>query len=86
MKDFEPPMRWADYEDIAAKLFDSFGDDFTDADIENATHSDLREWVLELPNFAGTADEAETRHLEMIRNTWIHEWRNNEKPNDSNLK
>ena len=28
---FEPPIHWNDYEDIAMKLYERFGDDFTES-------------------------------------------------------
>ncbi|MEZ5029541.1 MAG: hypothetical protein R2765_12250 [Ferruginibacter sp.] len=30
---FEPPIYWSDYEDIAKKLHERFGDDFTEGKI-----------------------------------------------------
>jgi len=29
MNQFEPPIQWNDHEDIAQKLYEKFGDDFT---------------------------------------------------------
>jgi len=86
MKDLEPPINWTDYEDIATGLYDRFGNDFTDVQIENASTADIAGWVLQLHNFAGTAEEADAGTIEMIRNSWVEEWRNNQKPTDSHLK
>jgi FeS assembly protein IscX len=86
MHDLEPPINWTDYEDIATGLYERFGNDFTDTQIARANVGDLAGWILELRNFAGTVEEAEPGHIEMIRNAWIEEWRNNQKPVDSNLK
>jgi Fe-S-cluster formation regulator IscX/YfhJ len=33
---FEPPIHWNDYEDIAQKLYEKFGDDFTESKILQA--------------------------------------------------
>ena len=33
MSHFEPPIHWADHEDIAMKLYERFGDDFTESKI-----------------------------------------------------
>lgn len=30
MSQFEPPIHWNDYEDIALKLYERFGDDFNE--------------------------------------------------------
>jgi FeS assembly protein IscX len=86
MKDFEPPIRWTDYEDIAMKLYERFGDEFTEAKIYRVGFTELLEWVLQIPNFAGTREEATEGHLEMIQSSWVHEWRDNQKPSDSNIK
>lgn len=86
MKDFEPPMNWTDYEDIATALYDRFGNDLTDAQIMHVADGRLLQWVRELHNFAGELHDAAEQHLGMIRNAWIDEWRNNQKPSDSNLK
>jgi hypothetical protein len=34
---FEPPITWSDYEDIAMKLYERFGDDFNEG--KNLPHS-----------------------------------------------
>ena len=86
MQDFEPPIRWSDYEDIAMKLYERYGDEFTESRIYGVEFTDLLEWVLQLPNFAGTREESNEGHLEKIQNSWIHEWRENQKPSDSNIK
>ena len=33
MTQFEPPIHWNDHEDIAQKLYEKFGDDFTESKI-----------------------------------------------------
>ena len=57
MSHFEPPIHWADHEDIAMKLYERFGDDFTEAKIYRIRFTDLLEWILETPNFAGTREQ-----------------------------
>ena len=86
MKDLESPMNWTDHEDVASALYERFGNDFTDVDIESASTMDIADWVVHLHNFAGTIAEADAGSVELIRGTWIEEWRNNQKPSDSNLK
>ena len=76
---FELPIYWNDYEDIAIKLFERFGDEFTEAKIYRIRFTDLLKWVLEIPNFKGTAAESNEGHLEMIQSTWVYEWRDNQK-------
>ena len=76
---FEPPIHWNDYEDIAMKLHERFGDDFTESKIYRIRFVDLRQWVLEIPNFAGTPAESNEGHLEMIQSSWVYEWRDCQK-------
>jgi FeS assembly protein IscX len=76
---FELPIHWNDYEDIAMKLYERFGDDFNESKIYRIRFTDLLKWVLEIPNFTGKAEESNEGHLEMIQSTWVYEWRDNQK-------
>ena len=76
---FELPIHWKDYEDIAMKLYERFGDEFGEAKIYRIRFTDLLKWVLEIPNFAGKAEESNEGHLEMIQSTWVYEWRDAQK-------
>ncbi len=53
MNHFEPPIHWNDHEDIAMKLYERFGDDFTEAKIYSIRFTYLLEWNLEVPNLVG---------------------------------
>ena len=75
---FELPFGWADYEDIAMGLYEKFGDDFGESKIYRIRFTDLLEWVLTLPNFAGKRDECNEGHLEQIQSAWVYEWRDNQ--------
>jgi len=79
MSHFEPPIHWADNVDISMKLYERFGDDFTEAKIYRIRFTDLLEWILETPNFAGTKEQSTEGHLEMIQSAWVYEWRDNQK-------
>jgi len=46
---FEPPIHWPDHEDIAMKLYERFGDDFSESKIYRVRFTELLEWVLEIP-------------------------------------
>ena len=72
---FELPIHWNDYEDIAMKLHERFGDEFGEAQIYRIRFTDLRKWVLEIPNFVGKPEESNEGHLEMIQSSWVYEWR-----------
>ncbi len=78
MAHFEPPIYWADHEDIALKLYERFGDDFSESKIYRIRFTDLLEWVLEIPGFAGKREECTEGHLEMIQSSWVYEWRDNQ--------
>jgi FeS assembly protein IscX len=75
---YEPPIQWSDYEDIAMKLYERFGDDFSEARIYRIRFTELLEWVLEIPNFEGKRDDSNEGHLEMIQAQWVYEWRDNQ--------
>ncbi len=76
---FELPIHWNDHEDIAMKLYERFGDDFNEGKIYRIRFTDLHKWIMEIPNFAGKAEESTEGHLEMIQSTWVYEWRDNQK-------
>jgi FeS assembly protein IscX len=78
MSQFELPIYWNDYEDIAIKLYERFGADFTEAKIYRIRFTELMEWVLEIPAFKGKREECNEGHLEMIQSTWVYEWRDNQ--------
>ena len=75
----EPPIYWADHEDIALKLYERFGDDFNESKIYRVRFTELLEWVLEVPDFKGTREECNEGHLEMIQSAWVYEWHNAQK-------
>lgn len=77
-KDFALPIHWNEYEDIAMGLYEKFGDDFDESKIYRIRFTDLVEWVLTIPDFVGTREEANEGHLEQIQSAWVHEWRDNQ--------
>jgi FeS assembly protein IscX len=78
MEMYEPPIKWSDYEDIAMKLYERFGEDFSEAKIYRIRFTELLEWVLEIPNFEGKREDSNEGHLEMIQAQWVYEWRDNQ--------
>ena len=78
-EDLDLPTHWKDHEDIAIKLYERFGDEFTESKIYRIRFTDLLEWVLTLPNFVGTREESTESHLELIQSKWVYEWRDNQK-------
>lgn len=77
-ENFELPINWADHEDIAMSLYERFGDEFGESKIYRIRFTDLLEWILEIPNFAGTREESNEGHLEMVQSQWVYEWRDNQ--------
>ena len=75
---FELPIHWKDYEDIAMGLYEKFGVDFGESKIYRIRFTELLEWVLSLPHFAGTREECNEGHLEQIQSAWVYEWRDNQ--------
>lgn len=72
------PIQWEDYEDIAIKLYDKFGDEFGEGKIYRIRFTDLIEWVLSIPSFEGVREDCSEGHLEMIQSKWVYEWRDNQ--------
>ncbi len=72
------PIQWNDYEDIAIKLYDRFGDEFTESNIYRIRFTELIEWVLEIASFEGTREDCNEGHLEQIQAKWVYEWRDNQ--------
>ena len=79
MIQYEPPIKWSDYEDIAIKLYERFGDAFDEGKIYRIRFTELLEWILQIPGFEGKREEANEGHLEMVQSSWVYEWRDNQK-------
>ena len=78
-KDFDDlPVTWNDHEDVAIKLYDKFGAEFTEGKIYRIRFTQLIDWVLELPHFVGKREECNEAHLEQIQAKWVYEWRENQ--------
>jgi FeS assembly protein IscX len=78
MKNFELPIEWNEYEDIAIALYEKFGDEFDEGKIYRIRFTDLLSWVLEIPSFVGKKEDCNEGHLEMIQSSWVYEWRDNQ--------
>jgi FeS assembly protein IscX len=72
------PIDWADHEDIAMKLYERFGDDFTESKIYRVRFTELFDWITEIPNFVGDKEGNKEGHLEQIQAKWVYEWRDNQ--------
>jgi FeS assembly protein IscX len=73
------PIQWTDYEDVAMKLYERFGDEFTESHIYRIRFTELLEWILAIPSFEGKREESTEGHLEQIQAKWVYEWRDNQK-------
>jgi FeS assembly protein IscX len=69
------PISWADHEDVAMKLYERFGAEFTESKIYRIRFTELINWVLEIPNFEGEREDSNEAHLEQIQAKWVYEWR-----------
>ena len=72
------PITWADHEDIGMKLYERFGDEFTESKIYRVRFTELIEYVLEISNFTGKREDCTEAHLEQIQAKWVYEWRDNQ--------
>ncbi len=72
------PIDWKDHEDIAMKLYERFGDDFTESKIYRIRFTELLEWILEIDTFEGKREGSTEGHLEQIQAKWVYEWRDNQ--------
>ncbi|MEL6635687.1 MAG: Fe-S cluster assembly protein IscX [Bacteroidota bacterium] len=72
------PIQWEDHEDIAIKLYERFGDEFTESHIYRIRFTDLLNWILEIPTFEGKREQSSEGHLEQIQAKWVYEWRDNQ--------
>ena len=75
---FTLPIHWNDIEDIAMGLYEKFGDDFNESKIYRIRFTDLKQWVMSIPNFAGKSEECNEGYLEQIQSAWVYEWRDNQ--------
>jgi FeS assembly protein IscX len=77
-QDFDDmPIKWQDHEDIAMKLYERFGAEFTESKIYRVRFTELLDWILEIPTFESTREESNESHLEQIQAKWVYEWRDN---------
>lgn len=72
------PIHWSDHEDIGIKLYEKFGDGFDEGKIYRIRFTELLEWILEIPSFAGKREDCTEGHLEQIQAKWVYEWRDNQ--------
>lgn len=78
-EDFDDfPIKWEDHEDIAIKLYEKFGNEYTESKIYRIRFTDLLDWILSIPNFEGTREQSSEGHLEQIQAKWVYEWRDNQ--------
>lgn len=62
-------MRWTDIYDIAISLEELH----SEADNVNLRFTDLRQWVLDIPEFNDAPDGCNEKILEAIQMAWIDE-------------
>ncbi len=62
-------MNWSDIRNIAIALEEAH----PEADNVNLRFTDLRDWILTLPNFTGAANGCNEKILEAIQMAWLDE-------------
>lgn len=62
-------MRWQDIREIAIRLEELHPDE----DNVNLRYTDLRKWVIEIPEFQGDAEGCNEKILEAIQMAWLDE-------------
>jgi FeS assembly protein IscX len=62
-------LRWTDVNDIAIELEEHH----PEADNVNLRFTDLRRWVMELPEFGDDPNRSNEKILEAIQAAWIEE-------------
>jgi FeS assembly protein IscX len=62
-------MRWLDVQQIAMRLEDMY----PDRDNINLRFTDLREWIINLPEFKDDPNGCNEKLLEAIQSAWIDE-------------
>lgn len=62
-------MKWTDVNDIAIELLERHGDQ----DPLKVRFTDLRQWVMELPDFDDDPDHCGEKILEAIQMAWLDE-------------
>jgi len=65
---------WLDAEDIGIELQEKY----PDIDPLSVRFVDLRQWVLDLPNFIGDPEKSNEGKLEAIQMAWYEEWKLNQ--------
>ncbi len=60
------------------RLYDRFGDEYTEGKIYRTRFTELIEWVLQIKNFEGKREDCNEGHLEQIQAKWVYEWRDNQ--------
>ncbi len=67
-------LSWQDFEDIALSLLEAH----PDVDPLGVRYTDLREWVLALPDFDDDPMKSNEGKLEAIQMAWYEEWQDNQ--------
>jgi len=69
-----PGLDWNNTEDIALALYEKY----PETDPLTVRFTDLRQWVIELPDFTGDPAASNEGKLEAIQMAWLEEWRDNQ--------
>ena len=68
-------LHWSDIEDIALGLLEAHWD----VDPLTVRFTDLRQWVIDLPDFKDDPAKSNEKVLEAIQMAWYEEWQDAQK-------
>ena len=67
-------LTWLDADDIGLSLYETH----PDVDPLSIRFTDLREWVIALPDFEDDPHKSNEGKLEAIQMAWLEEWKDNQ--------
>lgn len=67
-------LNWEDSESIGIELYETH----PEVDPLTARFTDMRKWIMELPDFDGDPAQSSEAKLEAIQMAWYEEWKDNQ--------
>jgi FeS assembly protein IscX len=68
-----PKLKWSDADEIGYQLSEKF----PDTDPLGVRFTDLRQWILELPDFSDAPAASSEKILEAVQMSWLEYFREN---------
>jgi FeS assembly protein IscX len=67
-------INWTDTDELAYQLYEMH----PEVNPLDVRFTDLLDWVLKVPGFAGTREQSNEAKLEAIQMAWLEEWKDNQ--------